>query len=96
MVMDLAKSFFEKPGELLLIGLGGGSMIKNFAKDGWKVDAVEIDPTVIRVAQEHLDWNLPKAMSFRWMAANICWRRRKIMRSLRWTRLAAARFPSIW
>lgn len=53
MVMDLTKSFFDQPGELLLIGLGGGSVVKNFARDGWKVDAVEIDPTVIRVAQEH-------------------------------------------
>ncbi len=53
MVMDLTKSFFEKPGELLLVGLGGGSVVKNFAKDGWKVDAVEIDPAVIKVAQEH-------------------------------------------
>ncbi len=53
MVMDLTKSFFEKPGELLLIGLGGGSVVKNFVKDGWKVDAVEIDPVVIKVAQKH-------------------------------------------
>lgn len=28
-------------------------MVKNFAKDGWKVDAVEIDPMVIKVAQQH-------------------------------------------
>jgi spermidine synthase len=53
MVMDLAKFFFERPGELLLVGLGGGSVAKNFAKDGWKVDAVEIDPEVIAVAQKH-------------------------------------------
>ncbi|MCI0699415.1 fused MFS/spermidine synthase [candidate division KSB1 bacterium] len=52
-VMDLTKSFFEKPEELLLVGLGGGSVVKNFAKDGWKVDAVEIDPVVIEVAQNH-------------------------------------------
>jgi len=52
-VMDLTKAFFEKPGELLLVGLGGGSVVKNFANDGWKVDAVEIDPVVIKVAREH-------------------------------------------
>jgi spermidine synthase len=52
-VMDLTKSFFENPGELLLVGLGGGSVVKSFAKDGWKVDAVEIDPVVIKVAREH-------------------------------------------
>jgi spermidine synthase len=53
MVMELAKSFFEKPGNLLLIGLGGGSVVKNFAEEDWKVDAVEIDPVVIKVAGEH-------------------------------------------
>jgi spermidine synthase len=53
MVMDLTKSFFVKPGELLLVGLGGGSVVKNFTKEGWKVDAVEIDPVVIEVAQNH-------------------------------------------
>jgi len=52
-VMDQTKSFFEKPQNLLLIGLGGGSVVKNFAKDGWGVDAVEIDPVVIEVAQNH-------------------------------------------
>ncbi len=52
-VLDLAKAFFEKPGELLLVGLGGGSVVKNFAHDGWKVDAVEIDQVVIKVAREH-------------------------------------------
>jgi len=52
-VVDLAKSFFEKPGKLLLIGLGGGSIVKNFARDGWQVDAVEIDPAVASIAREH-------------------------------------------
>lgn len=52
-VMDLTKSFFDNPGELLLVGLGGGSVVKSFAQDGWRVDAIEIDPVVTAMAQKH-------------------------------------------
>ncbi|MGH7494039.1 MAG: spermidine synthase [bacterium] len=52
-VIDLTRNFFEKPGKMLLVGLGGGSIVKNFARTGWKVDAVEIDPVVISVAQKY-------------------------------------------
>jgi spermidine synthase len=52
-VVSLAKKYFDRPGRLLVIGLGGGSVVKEFAGDGWSVDAVEIDPSVIRVAREH-------------------------------------------
>jgi spermidine synthase len=38
---------------MALVGLGGGSVVKRFARDGWRVDAVEIDPVVTRVAREH-------------------------------------------
>jgi spermidine synthase len=52
-VMDLTRIFFQKPGKLLLIGLGGGSVVKNFAREGWTVDAVEIDPVVSEIARKH-------------------------------------------
>ena len=52
-VMDLTKSFFEQPGEMLLIGLGGGSVVKSFAQDGWQVEAVEIDAIVTKFARAH-------------------------------------------
>jgi spermidine synthase len=52
-VMDLTRHFFEKPGKMLLVGLGGGSIVKNFACAGWEVDAVEIDPVVVEIAQKH-------------------------------------------
>ena len=52
-VIDLAKNFFDSPGRLLLIGLGGGSVATSFASDGWKVDAVEIDPAVVRIAHRN-------------------------------------------
>ena len=51
-VVDIAKSFFEKPGSLLLIGLGGGSVAKRYHRADWKVDAVEIDPLVTKVAYD--------------------------------------------
>jgi spermidine synthase len=38
---------------MLLVGLGGGSVAKSYAREGWKVDAVEIDPVVTRIAREH-------------------------------------------
>ena len=52
-VLEIAKTFHEEPGSLLLVGLGGGSVVKNFARDGWKIDAVEIDPSVTRAARNH-------------------------------------------
>ena len=52
-VLDIAKGFFERPGRMLLVGLGGGSVAKSFSRDGWHVDAVEIDPEVTAVARAH-------------------------------------------
>ena len=51
-VLEIAKGFFGQAGEMLLVGLGGGSVVKNFARDGWRVDAVEIDPVVTRMARD--------------------------------------------
>jgi spermidine synthase len=42
-----------KPGRVLVVGVGGGSVLKDFASRGWQVDAVEIDPVVVKVASEH-------------------------------------------
>ncbi len=52
-VMDMNKNFFEHTGNMLLIGLGGGSIANRFSLDGWKVDAVEIDPVVTKVAKDY-------------------------------------------
>ncbi|HZL84614.1 MAG TPA: fused MFS/spermidine synthase [Candidatus Krumholzibacteria bacterium] len=51
--VSVAKFFFDRPGDLLLVGLGGGAVVKDFAADGWKIDAVEIDAVVARVAETH-------------------------------------------
>jgi len=52
-VLDIAKLFYQKPGRMLLVGLGGGSVVKRYAGEGWRVDSVEIDPVVTRMAREH-------------------------------------------
>lgn len=52
-VVGLTRHFFEAPGRILLIGLGGGSVVKDFASHGWEAEAVEIDPVVIETAQRH-------------------------------------------
>jgi spermidine synthase len=52
-VVDLAKLYFDEPGSLLLVGLGGGSVARSWAADGWDVDAVEIDAAVARIARTY-------------------------------------------
>lgn len=54
-VAELVKELFPKPGRLLLVGLGGGAMVHLFAREGWQVDVVEIDPLVPQVAREFFD-----------------------------------------
>lgn len=51
-VVDIAKEYFDTPGRMLLVGLGGGSVVEHFARDGWQIDVVEIDPVVTRAAFE--------------------------------------------
>jgi len=52
-VISLADGFYYAPGTMLLVGLGGGSIAKEFALKGWIVEAVEIDPAVTRIARSH-------------------------------------------
>lgn len=62
--LDLAKDLFPAPGRLLVIGLGGGSIVKSFARSGWRVDAVEIDPAVVALAREHFGLRPEEARIF--------------------------------
>jgi spermidine synthase len=50
-VLEIGKHLHPQPGRLLLVGLGGGSVAKSYAADGWQVDAVEIDPVVTDLAR---------------------------------------------
>lgn len=52
-VVDIARDFYNESGDLLLIGLGGGTVAKKFSKEGWEVTAVEIDPKVVAIAREY-------------------------------------------
>ncbi|MFA4946995.1 MAG: fused MFS/spermidine synthase [Candidatus Krumholzibacteriia bacterium] len=56
-VVDIASGYFEKPGRLLLIGLGGGSVAKRYHRKGWDIDAVEIDPLVTKVAYDYFGFD---------------------------------------
>ena len=49
-VLDVTRYLFPEPGNLLLIGLGGGSVAKAFARHGWRIDSVEIDRVVTEIA----------------------------------------------
>ena len=52
-VLDIAKGFFDRPGEMLLVGMGGASVVKSYYGSGWHVDAVEIDPVVTKIARAY-------------------------------------------
>ncbi len=52
-LMEFPMRYFSKPGSMLLIGLGGGSLVKSYSETGWEVDAVEIDPEVIVMAGKY-------------------------------------------
>lgn len=54
-VMDINKYMLRQPGSMLLVGLGGGSLANSFLSDGWSVDAVEIDPVIIKVAKKYFN-----------------------------------------
>ncbi len=54
-VLDIPKYFFDEPGRMLTVGLGGGSVVKSYANDNWKVQAVEIDPVVTKLAKAHFN-----------------------------------------
>ena len=52
-VLDAVRNLFDEPGKLCLVGLGGGSVAKNYDHTGWSVDVVEIDPEIVSVARRH-------------------------------------------
>jgi len=51
--LDIVRYFFDRTGEMLLIGLGGGCVAKNWHEAGWRVESVEIDPLVARMAADY-------------------------------------------
>ena len=63
-VLDLAQWMFAEPGEMLLVGLGGGSVVKSFHRGGWRIDAVEIDRGVVETAYAHFGLKSDEARVF--------------------------------
>jgi spermidine synthase len=60
-VVDIARGYFDKPGRMLLIGLGGGSVAKRYYRHDWDVHAVEIDPLVTKLAYEYFGFEPAEA-----------------------------------
>jgi spermidine synthase len=57
MVMDIPKFMFDAPGDAVLVGLGGGSVARSYYRAGWRMDSVEIDPFIPRIAEEYFACN---------------------------------------
>jgi len=49
---ELATELHARPGRALLVGLGGGSLARMLAVDGWHLDTVELDPGVVAAARD--------------------------------------------
>lgn len=60
-LMDLPMYIHIKPGKMLLIGLRAGSLVRNYADEGWKIDCAEIDPVVIQLAKQYFSLQQEKA-----------------------------------
>ncbi len=54
-VIDITKKLERYKGDMLLIGLGGGSVLKSFYEDDWDVEAVEVDPEIIRIEMKYFN-----------------------------------------
>ena len=54
-VIDIAKNMEKYKGDMLLIGLGGGSVLKSFYEDDWDVQAVEVDPEIITIEKKYFN-----------------------------------------
>lgn len=52
-VIDTVKKLKDYSGDMLLIGLGGGSVLKSFYNDNWDMEVVEIDPVVTEMAKKY-------------------------------------------
>lgn len=50
-VMNLPMRFFSRPGRMLLIGLGAGSIVKNYTKEHWGVETAEPDTLLTGLAR---------------------------------------------
>jgi len=54
-VFESCELLFQKPGRMLLLGLGGGVVVQDYHMAHWNIDAVEIDPSVVFAARKFFD-----------------------------------------
>jgi spermidine synthase len=54
---DTAASPEGRGNSLLVIGLRGGTLAKRFAREGWRVRAVEADPLAIRISEDRFGFD---------------------------------------
>jgi len=57
MLRDLARAYAPRMDEVLCIGMGVGIVPMDFARDGAKVDVVEINPAVVPVAEKFFNFD---------------------------------------
>ncbi|HEX5130976.1 MAG TPA: fused MFS/spermidine synthase [Candidatus Krumholzibacteria bacterium] len=61
MVLDIPRHMFDHAGDMLLIGLGGGSVAQSYYREGWRVESAEIDPKVVELAEQFFSLSLDSA-----------------------------------
>jgi spermidine synthase len=61
-VMGLPTHFFLRPGRALLLGLGSGSILRNYRHERWSVRVAEPDEGVIRTAADVFRTSLPDTL----------------------------------
>lgn len=57
MLHDLARAYAPRTDDVLCIGMGVGIVPMDFARDGAKVDVVEINPAVVPVAEKFFNFD---------------------------------------
>ena len=60
----LSSLYFEKPSNVLCIGTGIGVLPMEFAQDGAKVDAIEINPKMTGIAQKYFNYKHPNITDY--------------------------------
>ena len=60
MLHDLARAYAPRTDDVLCIGMGIGIVPMDFARDGVKVDVVEINPAVVPVAEKFFNFDSSK------------------------------------
>ena len=61
-VMDMPMQFFIRPGGALVLGMGSGSIARNYSRQQWSIRAAEPDEGVIGMARDRFRIPLPESL----------------------------------